>query len=374
METKNNSRFMILKRTKNFALPAIIPAALNILGIGSTVVGLGQAAKQSKEAEEQAAETQMRLDKQNELIKKQNKKIEKLREQNPGLASQVENTTQRTFAAIPMSAMRYLAKGKNLLRTAGNTEAGKVVKNIGSVGKATFGKDMANNMKLGAAAAGTTYIAGKYIQRDMKKNNMDVSEDGNLVTKSYAAVGSILGGVKKVGNVAWKNKGTIAFGAAIGGIPTALGYKTDKDAYKDQIAATQEQKQYSLLTGMTKAAKALKTNPGKTLSGAASWLGTMGMGGTKNVQRFGRHLETMGKTGAIGGKGKVINGVKSETTAKIGKWIQNNPTKANLASIIPGAAIAGATWDGTQKVTEKVTKTVDPNAYKYINSKQQQVG
>ena len=38
---------MILKRTKNFALPAIIPAALNILGIGSTVVGLGQAAKQS---------------------------------------------------------------------------------------------------------------------------------------------------------------------------------------------------------------------------------------------------------------------------------------------------------------------------------------
>jgi hypothetical protein len=365
---------MIIKRTKKFAWPALITGALNVLGIGSTVAGMGQAAKQSKEAEEQAAETQKRLDKQNELIRKQNKKIEKLREQNPGLANQVENMTQKSFAAIPMSVMRYLAKGRNMLRAAGNTEAGKVIRNIGSVGKATFGKDMVNNMKLGAAAAGTTYVTGKYIQRDMKKNNMDISEDGNLVTKSYAAVGSVLGGIKKVGKAAWKNKGTIATGAAIGGIPTVLGYTADKIAYKDQVAATQEQRQYSWLTGMAKGVKALKTNPGKTLSGFASWIGTMGMGGTKNVQRFGRHLETMGKTGVIGGKGKAINGVKSETTAKIGKWIQDNPAKANLVSIVPGAAVVSATWDGTQKAAEKVTKTVDPNAYKYINSKQQQVG
>ena len=365
---------MIVKRTKKFAWPALLTGALNVLGIGSTAAYMGQAAKQSKEAEEQAAETQQRLDKQNELIRIQNKKIEKLREKNPGLANQVENMTQKSFAAIPMSAMRYLAKGRSLLRTVGNTEAGKVVRNIGSVGKATFGKDMANNMMMGAGIGASTYLAGKYIQRDMKKNNLDISEDGNLVTKSYTAVGSVLGGIKKAGKVVWKNKGMIGMSAAFGGVPTVLGYTADKNAYKDQVAATQEQRQYSWLTGITKGINALKTHPGKTLSGAASWLGTMGMGGTKNVQKFGRSLETMGRTGVISGKGKVINGVKSETTAKIGKWIQDNPTKANLASIVPGAAIAGATWDGSQKAAEKVTKTVDPNAYKYINSKQQQVG
>lgn len=369
---------MIVKRTKKFAWPALLTGALNVLGIGSTAAYMGQAAKQSKEAEEQAAETQQRLDKQNELIRKQNKKIEKLREKNPGLANQVENMTQKSFAAIPMSAMRYLAKGRSLLRTVGNTEAGKVVRNIGSAGKATFGKEMASNMMMGAGMAGTTYLAGKYIQRDMKKNNIDVSEDGNLVTKSYTSVGSVLGGIKKAGKAAWKNKwntmGTVGMTAAFGGVPTILGYTADKNAYKDQVAATQEQRQYSWLTGITKGMNALKTHPGKTLSGAASWLATMGMGGTKNVQRFGQQLETMGRTGVISGKGKVINGVKSETTAKIGKWIQDNPAKANLASIVPGAAIVGATWDGAQKATEKVAKTVDPNAYKYINSKQQQVG
>ena len=63
----------------------------------------------------------------------------------------------------------------------------------------------------------------------------------------------------------------------------------------------------------------------------------------------------------------------NQTLSNMGNWIKDNPIKANLVSIIPGAAAAKVTWDGSQKAVEKTTRTVDPKSYEYQNAKNQQI-
>ena len=103
----------------------------------------------------------------------------------------------------------------------------------------------------------------------------------------------------------------------------------------------------------------------QSITGTASQLSSFGMGGTKNIQKFGERLVTLGS-----GKG---GGTANETIKKAGEWIQNHKTAANAISIVPGAIAAKATWDGSQKVVDKIGHTVDSGAYKYTDSKNQQI-
>lgn len=386
---------MIKFQQKNYALPLVpILTGIGIAGTGAQMV---QAHKQGKEAEEQAEETQARIEKQNELIKQQNKRIEKLSEKSPDAARAVQGITQREFGAIPFSVLRNVAKAKNAITGAASTFAQNNpnlvggLKDVGIAAKKTFGKDAMNNIKMGGLMAGSTYVAGKYIQHDMKKNNMDVDDSGNLVAKQYTIPGSVMTGLTATGKFIKNNPKTILGASAMGGVPVVLQYKADKQMAKDQIEATQEERQYaavpiSVLRGMVRGKQAIAgigkniTGAGKkiadgwnefnshkmqSITGTASQLSSFGMGGTKNIQKFGERLVTLGS-----GKG---GGTANETIKKAGEWIQNHKTAANAISIVPGAIAAKATWDGSQKVVDKIGHTVDSGAYKYTDSKNQQI-
>ena len=314
------------------------------LNAGMGALTIGQGVMQGKEAEKQSEETQRLLEAQNRKLEK----IAKASKENPEVGVKAaEVLRQKEYAGI-----------------------GTLVKTVGSAGKAAFGKSTMGNVGMGAAVAGSTYLAGKYIQKDMKKNGMDLDENGNLTQKSYAAPSVIK---QLVGSAPMKfvkkHAGTAAMGAAMGGLPLALQYTADKAQAKDMMAATghgeYDQRQYSVISSvassMAKGWRTFKSHPGQSISGAVSNLASFGIGGTKNVQKFGEELVKKGTE----------NG--SQAAVKAGKWIGEHKTAANVASIVPGAALGTLAWDGTQKAVNKAGETIDPEAYKYKNAKEKAV-
>lgn len=330
---------MIKYKQKEFV--AWLMPVLTGAGVVATGAQMAQSSGQAKENEEQAERAE-------ELMKKQNKKLDKIAKaakSNPEVAQQAVDVVKQKGFAINASALSSL--GKSVIQA----------------GKGAFGKGMKSNIAVGSAVAGTTYLGGKYIQRDMKKNNMDVDENGNLVSKQYAVPASAIMNLKKAGNLVWKNKGTLGIGAALGGAPLVLGYQADKQQAKDQIEATQ--KEYAIgasaLKGLAKGFKAFKAHPGQSTTGFINNMASFGIGGTKNVQKFAAGLSKYGSQ----------NG--SEMAVKAGDWMMKHKTAANAVTAVPLAGAATLTWDGTTKAANKVGKSVDPDAYKYQDSKNKQI-
>lgn len=378
---------MIKFKEKAFIAPLIIGAA-NAIGTVATVGSMVQSHKQSGEAQEAAEEQERLIKKQNNLLKKQNKDIEKLAEKNPSLAAQVQQ--QKSYAAINVAGIKALGK------------------NVFNAGKQVFGKDITSNLVTGTAMGVSAYGAGKFIQHKMKKDNLEMNEQGQLAPisqKSYAIpTGSILGNLKKAGSFLNKHKSAVGFGVAMGGAPLALGYLSDRKQMKDQINQTQmpspmpEQKNFgfnmgSVLSGVknlgglakTQGAKIadqasravrktkvgwrnFKRDPGMHTSSTLLSLGSFGMGNTKKVQGFGDTLIKMGKGEAVAG----VQGMKSNAAVKTGEWIKNHKTASNLIAAAPLIPLAGATYDGPGKIANKVGHAVDPNAYAYSDAKNKQ--
>lgn len=292
------------------------------------------------------------MSKQEDLMREQKSLIKKIKRKNPEIGEQAEGIT-KTFAAIPQMG---------------------TLKGIAAAAKGAFGKEMKRNVIMGTAMGGSMYVAGKYIQKDMKKNGTHIDPStGMLEQKSYAsipALGNLKQGATKALKTAGKiskkyHLGTISAGAAFGGVPLALGYQADKAQARDMQEMTQ--RSYGWVGSAVKSAKQwIKTKPivkhsGQTITGTASNLASFGIGGTKNIQRFGGRLQAMGRV------------QNNQTLTKMGNWIKENPASANLVSVVPGAVAAKVTWDGSQKLTEKATRAVDPKAYEYQDAKNQQV-
>ena len=257
------------------------------------------------------------------------------------------------------------------------------LKDVAKAGNTAFGDGIASNIATGTAMGVTGYGVGKVIQHNMKKNNLDVDENGTMYQKSYSVLSGIGTAFKAVNKSltpkvvsSLKKPTTWLIGAGIGGVPTALGYVADKSQMEEQANATRQQRQYSavgsiLKSGLSlvkgKAVKAgqgvanwtkpIRTHTMQTIAGTASNLASFGLAGTKNVQKFGEALS----------KGN------SEIARNAGNWIKNHKTAANAISVLPGAAVAGVTFDGVSNAINKTGKTVDPGAYKYQDSKEQKV-
>ena len=256
------------------------------------------------------------------------------------------------------------------------------LKDVAKAGNTAFSDGIASNVATGAVMGVTGYGVGKAIQHNMKKNNLDVDETGALYQKSYSVLSGI-GSAFKAANKSitpkitanLKKKSTWLIGAGIGAVPTGLGYIADKSQMNEQIDATNQQRQYSVGSilksglGLVKG-KAIKAGQGvvnwtkpirehtmQTITGTASNLASFGLAGTKNVQKFGDALS----------KGN------SDLAKSAGNWIKNHKSAANAISILPGAAVAGVTFDGVNNAITKTGKTIDPGAYKYQNSKEQKV-
>ena len=72
------------------------------------------------------------------------------------------------------------------------------------------------------------------------------------------------------------------------------------------------------------------------MSGFAANVGSFGMMGTKQVQKFGKRLEELGKGGTLG---KGITGTQNNAAVKVGQFIQNHKTAANLGAIGVGVGL-----------------------------------
>ena len=328
--------------------------ALNAAGAIGTGLSLKQGSDQMKQAEEQAAQAE----EQNRKMTKALNKIAENAKNNPQAAQQAADVMgQKQFAQINFAKLTATLKNKTL----GNAKG--LAKDVGKIVWKGKNKLIGGTM-MGATMAGASYLTDKAIQKDMKKNGMPLE-------KTYSA-GSIMKAVKGTGKVlgeaAKKNKGTLITMAALGSAPMALGYSAEKAQYKDQMALTQ--RNYAvpgvmavkrLLTGASKSVRnsQIFKTPGQTILGGLSNLS--GGGGRKGVYKFGHQLNRYGKHSG------------SVWSQKAGKFIMDNPKTALAGSIPVGAAVLGATWGTGEKIVNKTARALDKDAFKYQDSKNQEI-
>lgn len=333
--------------------------ALNAAGAIGTGLSLKQGSDQMKQAEEQAAQAE----EQNRKMTKALNKIAENAKNNPQAAQQAAQQAadvmgQKQFAQINFAKLTATLKNN---KTLGNAKG--LAKDVGKIVWKGKNKLIGGTM-MGATMAGASYLTDKAIQKDMKKNGMPLE-------KTYSA-GSIMKAVKGTGKVlgeaAKKNKGTLITMAALGSAPMALGYSAEKAQYKDQMALTQ--RNYAvpgvmavkrLLTGASKSVRnsQIFKTPGQTILGGLSNLS--GGGGRKGVYKFGHQLNRYGKHSG------------SVWSQKAGKFIMDNPKTALAGSIPVGAAVLGATWGTGEKIVNKTARALDKDAFKYQDSKNQEI-
>ena len=324
---------MIKFRQKNYAIPAAIGLIANGAMIGGTGISIWQGKKQQDEMERANEE-------QKELIQQQNRQLKKIAEAQKSGAqvdgAALQQTLQKGFAA----SGGFVKQGTLFL---------KDMKNLAFKHK----DHLAGGAAVGAAMGAGTYIANKYIQRDMKKEGLTEAMTGQ---KSYSVGSFAVKTLKKN----WKMAGGMGIG--LGAAPTVLGYQADKKHLQNQIeATTPEQRTYAGIgASIMKGVRGFLKHPGRSiLSGASSF--SMG-GGQKGVQSVGKDLAKNGQ---------------STWTRKLGNFMLTKDGKASkkgLALSIPvGAGIMATTWDIPQKAVEKATRAVDNGAYAYQDSKNQQV-
>ena len=116
-----------------------------------------------------------------------------------------------------------------------------------------------------------------------------------------------------------------------------------------------------LLTGASKSVRnsQIFKTPGQTILGGLSNLS--GGGGRKGVYKFGYQLNRYGKHSG------------SVWSQKAGKFIMDNPKTALAGSIPVGAAVLGATWGTGEKIVNKTARALDKDAFKYQDSKNQEI-
>lgn len=326
--------------------------ALNAAGAIGTGLFLKQGSDQMKQAEEQAAQAE----EQNRKMTKALNKIAENAKNNPQAAQQAADVMgQKQFAQINFAKLTATLKNN---KTLGNAKG--LAKDVGKIVWKGKNKLIGGTM-MGATMAGASYLTDKAIQKDMKKNGMPLE-------KTYSA-GSIMKAVKGTGKVlgeaAKKNKGTLITMAALGSAPMALGYSAEKAQYKDQMALTQ--RNYAvpgvmavkrLLTGASKSVRnsQIFKTPGQTILGGLSNLSCGG--GRKGVYKFGHQLNRYGG---------------SVWSQKAGKFIMDNPKTALAGSIPVGAAVLGATWGTGENIVNKTARALDKDAFKYQDSKNQEI-
>ena len=330
--------------------------ALNAAGAIGTGLFLKQGSDQMKQAEEQAAQAE----EQNRKMTKALNKIAENAKNNPQAAQQAADVMgQKQFAQINFAKLTATLKNN---KTLGNAKG--LAKDVGKIVWKGKNKLIGGGTMMGATMAGASYLTDKAIQKDMKKNGMPLE-------KTYSA-GSIMKAVKGTGKVlgeaAKKNKGSLITMAALGSAPMALGYSAEKAQYKDQMALTQ--RNYAvpgvmavkrLLTGASKSVRnsQIFKTPGQTILGGLSNLS--GGGGRKGVYKFGHQLNRYGKHSG------------SVWSQKAGKFIMDNPKTALAGSIPVGAAVLGATWGTGEKIVNKTARALDKDAFKYQDSKNQEI-
>lgn len=360
---------MIKFRQKEFIAPLLaaggrlVAGALPEMAVSGAIGIAGnkmqsKANEQQKEIMEQQAREQKR---QNEKIAEAMNKIAENSKNNPQSAAQEAGNLleQKQFARINLNSFKNNETVKNAVGL--GKDLGKVVWK----GR----RNLIGGVLSGAALSGASYLTDKAIQHDMKKSGIPLPPKKEQREYSFKKE-SIMKGLKFAGKEilqsAKNNKIMIGSMAALGSVPTALGYAAEKKELKDQVNRTTppREKTYSLMSSIGKMRKKIEAapifhTPGQTILGGISNM--FGGGGRKGVYKFGHQLNRYGKHSG------------SKWSQKAGQFIMNNPKTALIGSIPVGMGVMASTWDLGDKLIRKGAKKFDKNAYAYQESKEEEI-
>ena len=363
---------MITFRQKNFFLQALGSTGLgNVLTGGMIFQGVGQA----REAREQSEAQQEQMEKQNELIAQQNKQLELLSKQAqnaPGLGEQAAMIKQNQFAAVP-GKLGFL---DSLVTT------GKDIKNLVWDSRNNLARLTLGGVGMGIAG----YGANKWIQHDMKENNLEsvmmpnsnqnnsgyqqrqMSESvmtaaGEKATQNPSILSKTTNFIKRNAKEEFGSLPGVGFAVGFGaGIPIYSYLSEKKKVMAQMNGGNDGERQYSSTESIF---QRNYSGPGilhKALNGVASVLG--GMGNKAIVNAAGKLNKS--KSGISNAIGEAL--VK---TGPDGKPIATNMALAGATGL--GLGVMDLTWGVGEKAVKKVGETIDPGAYKYSNYKESEV-
>ena len=413
---------MVKFKQKKFAAPVVAAGGMGLMNaltagsLGLGVLQMGQASKQAKEAGKQQEEALAVQKQENAKLTKALNNIAKEAKNNPQAALQAGYMAgESRMFAVPVAAKGVTTLGKGFLKNlkgfakeaVSAVGSGKNIKvksgkkivdksgrtgffNKGrtvnlhkyekdSTGLSKVGKTLIGLGTAGVIGTGVSYGVDKAITLDARKQGIMLSRDNSdAQQKSYAIPSSVM---SKTGNLLKKGvkytfskknllNSDVKFMAAFGAVP-ALGYLAQRSQHKQQIKnqeSTQspvnnvQQKSYAAPVVARSVAKSgrkiFKNWDGmKTITGGAARLGSFGMYGKREIQAYGQRLA----------KGN------HAWSKKTGKWIQDNPNKANLAGVAIGLGTINAVWKGSENLTKKALKKVDKDAFAYEKHQNQEV-
>lgn len=375
---------MVIKRQKLFFAPL---AALGGSTLGNVLTGgmLVQGGIQMKQSSDQAAE----MEEQNREQTRALNRIAKAAKENPQVGQDV-------LAVKQASDTRSILDQREFAGVNGQTW--KNIKGFGDdLRKFAWGKR--RQILSGAVMAGTmtagSAVVDKMIQKDAKRIGMPIGNppseqdipkeqkqySTNSTNKSVLESGQNLvkRGVKATGRE-FKDqfKGTMgkiltpAFIVAPG-----IGYLAERSQFKDQIASTQKQFAKVASKSMMNGIRDFFKNPGQNIkSSYGSFKSKFDKWKEAPVKKS---LNTIG--GLMGQRGdkmaeefvKLGESSKNPYTQKMGEFLTNHGKTAAVGGLAVGGGIMAAGWGQGEKLTKKAIKSVDPNAFAYQESKEQQM-
>lgn len=359
---------MIKFRQKEFIAPLALLGSTKTMG-ALTALSIGQGVKSAKDQAEYAEQQA----EQNAQITKALNRVAKAAENNPQVAQQAADImSQRQYALISPGIIKG---AKGLVK-----DAKPLLWNKGTK------KFLKNGLVFGGTMGVASYGIDKAIQHDAKKIGMPLGQPVQEERQFAIPTGSIMKGLgkglKSTGKFLNNNKGTIIGASSMAAIP-AIGYLSERQQFKDQIASTDQakQKQYAAIGGVMKFVrsqagnigkgaknlwgstkstfKPIMTHPGQTILGTANKFASFGGFGRKEVAKFGQDLHAAGmKSG-------------NTWTQKVGKFIVDNPKTSLLATLPAASAATKVSYDASEKLVRKTAGALDKDAFAYEKSKNQ---
>ena len=355
------------KSQKIFFLPAaagLLGSATSAIFAGSSLVGMKQGkesnalmAQQNAEMEranrEQQKIEQARLEQEKKWQEQQLKLQKKALKQGVNPFGQVLNTQGQPTTPPQMDSLPPPPIAQANYSNPGNGEEQQreysvfsFAKDLGTLAMRNRGVFI-NGTLAGMATTAGVYTVDKAIRKDQKSSKKTKEDKEDREEKTFSR--------KKISFKA------PVFSFALGAAAPAISYAAEKKIERDMLQDTTED--YRGEDEERKPVpkfreKSFAAVPNKALN-AISILA--GGGGAKGVRNLGIQISAIGKKSG------------NKATKKLGKAILDNPNTSMILSIPGGMAILGGTFTLGDKAATKIAKTLDSDAFGYVESKEEEI-
>ena len=366
------------KSQKEFAVPLLAAAGrlMNVGFLGSSVAGMFQGAKGNRLMQEQNAEME-RANREQQKIEQQRLEQEKkweeeqLKLQKKALkkgiypfGQQVLNSGGQPSTPVQMPEPNIVSMTPAIFqqKAASETFSTSGQKDFSTF---SFARDMAllasrnrglmiNGILAGAATTAGVYSVDRAIREDKKRKGEKFIDEYNEEEPSN-------GNSRNKFNEKSFSRRRVSlkapvFSFALGAATPAISYAAEKKLEKDMLNDTTVTSEDSRSPKFKEKSFAVK--PNKILNSISI---IAGGGGAKGMRNLGIQISAIGKKSG------------NKATQKLGKAILDNPNASMALSIPTGAAILSGTFTLGDKIATKIAKEVDPDAFKYVESKEKEI-